>query len=100
VALVSLAAVAGVLAADMATSAMARAWQQQNGIQSAMQVTRSWCRRVRIGLFIVSPQFAMLVNQSVKFMPTGQGSLFMSITGASGHLVRETSIGGSGKVLQ
>ena len=45
-------------------------------------------------------QFAMLVNQSVKFMPTGQGSLFMSITGASGHLVRETSIVGSGKVLQ
>jgi hypothetical protein len=84
----------------MATSAMARAWQQQNGIQSAMQVTRSWCRRVRIGQVIVSPQFALLVNQSVKFMPTGQGSLFLSIAGASGHLVRGTSIVGSGKVLQ
>jgi hypothetical protein len=84
----------------MATSAIARAWQQQNGIQSAMQVTRSWCRRVRIGLFTVSPQFAMLVNQSVKFMPTRQGSLFTSIAGASGHLVRETFIVGSGKVLQ
>jgi hypothetical protein len=84
----------------MATSAIARAWQQQNGIQSAMQVTRSWCRRVRIGLSTVSPQFAMLVNQSVKFMPTGQGSLFRCTTGASGHLVRETFSGGSGKVLQ
>ena len=87
-------------AADTATSAIARAWQQQNGIQSAMQVTRSWCRRVRIGLFTVSPQFAMLVNQSVRFMPTGHGPLFRCTTGASGHLVRETFIGGSGKVLQ
>jgi hypothetical protein len=40
------------------------------------------------------------VNQSVKFMQTGQGSLFLSIAGASGHLVRGTSIVGSGKVLQ
>jgi hypothetical protein len=42
----------------------------------------------------------MLVNQSVKFMPTRQGSSFTSIAGASGHLVRETFIVGSGKVLQ
>ena len=53
-----------------------------------------------LGNVIVSPQFALLVNQSVKFMPTGQGSLFLSIAGASGHLVRGTSIVGSGKVLQ
>jgi hypothetical protein len=65
-----------------------------------MQVTRSWCRRVRIGLSTVSPQFAMVMNQSVKFMPTGHGPLFICTTGATGHLVRETSSTGSGKVLQ
>ena len=50
--------------------------------------------------FYCITQFAMLVNQSVRFMPTGHGPLFRCTTGASGHLVRETSSGGSGKVLQ